>query len=591
MQLKLSYLAWGALVVVALTGCLQNVDLFRVEADPQSGDSAGSPDRSSIALREKPGRQQAAEGYILTESGATPLYTLRDEYQVAPDGESWAFTLTLMDRPLTIVIYGDDGRIAATRSVAGPVFGGIPGGEFGVVSAKIDTMIVVSIPGSINIRAFQIIDDNPGASAEPRLRLVAVSTASPPGVSRTGVTEYDGLLVIGRDSQAGAWRHEEGGSVSWSVLLTADSRSISAPVDVTYRYAPVVDDRVEQPIVVPSVQLMVGTEEFELDVRPGVNRVVVYPEISDPRATEVTVISAVEGFEVVSIAAVGAGETFAPLPADLGTVFEYPVASWRDEQFELFRWTLFPEILVMDTLDYHVQSRFFKRLAFFVEKEGFRGQILSDAELVRWHGYNAHNYSGEGLSAFFNAAEGTGVDLTEQELLLRGILEREGIISRSAGRFEPGSGGIISISQESWRPAGLRHLLLTHEAYHGVYYAEAGYAEQIGELWRSLNDDERRYWGLFLDAMQYDVTDAYLVRNEFHAYLLQQPAAFAPWYFEEFSADRLRGWKPHEAEWLNGFLAENEGAFMRQALAANDILFSLTGLIGGDVFCLEAAIP
>ncbi|MEE8441718.1 MAG: hypothetical protein V3S41_08360, partial [Spirochaetia bacterium] len=109
-----------------------------------------------------------------------------------------------------------------------------------------------------------------------------------------------------------------------------------------------------------------------------------------------------------------------------------------------------------------------------------------------------------------------------------------------------------------------------------------------GGLWRSLSDDERRYWRLLLDGMQYDIADAYLVENEFHAYLLQQPTKFTAWYFEAQSAERLRGWKPDETVWLNRFLNENDGAFLLQAVAANDILFSLTGLVGGDVFCLKS---
>ena len=238
-----------------------------------------------------------------------------------------------------------------------------------------------------------------------------------------------------------------------------------------------------------------------------------------------------------------------------------------------------------------MQSRFFTRLAFFVEKEGFRGQILSDAELTGAHGYNAHNYDGSGLAAFFNEVQRAGVELTGEEVLLRRIVEHEEIIIRQDGRFEPGTGGILSISQESWQIPGLREFLLTHEACHGVYYADSEYVEQIGELWRSLSDDERRYWHLFLDGMQYDVADAFLVVNEFHAYLLQQPTEFAPWYFESRSADRLRSWKPQETAWLNRFLIDNDGTFLRQAAAANDILFSLTGLVGGDVFCLESTTP
>jgi len=522
----------------------------------------------------------------LSESRSTPLYTLREDYPVHSAGESWAFTLTNMDRPLAVVIYGDDDSVVATRNLSMSA------------SGTIDVVAIVSIPGSIQVRSFRIVDDGTSldggettTTIPATARLVGVSTSPPSGASPLGVTESDGFLVVGHGSGAGTWRGGEDGSVSWSVFPDAESWSLSAPVEITYRYDPIRPGTPGDPRLVPSVDLNVGRQVFNLKLRPGQNRVVVYPEIYDARASEITVRSEVDGFTVLSIVPAEAEDTPTPLPADLGTVLSYDPVLWRTDEFELFRWTLFPGILVMDTRNYAVQSRFFKRLAFFAEKEGFRGQILSDDELSGWHGYNAHNYSGEGLAAFFNAAQDAGVQLTAEENLLRRIVEHEGIVLRSGGRFEPGPGGILSISQESLRTPGLRRLLLTHEAYHGVYYADAAYVDQISELWQSLSDDERRFWRLFLDGMQYAVGDPSLVQNEFHAYLLQQPVLSARWYFEEHSADRLRSWKPQEAAWLNRFLTENGGTFGRQASAANEILHSLTGLTGGNVFCLELTTP
>jgi hypothetical protein len=608
MQPGSSHLWWAALVVVALTGCHQEVHLFRLESGSTAGDSTGSPASASIGLREKPAQDDAAEGHILAEDGSTPLYTLRETHRVAPDGESWAFTLTGLDRPLSIVIYGGDGQIVARRRVAGAVAGAT------------DAVIVVRIPGSAEVTAFQIVDDGGAADdaaaddaaadrpAAGSVRLVAVAMAPPAGAALSGATQPDGVLVIGSDGQAGAWRNEVAGALVWSVLPESDTWGPGAPVEIGYRYEPesrdtgapgpigsvVVADVPGAVFTAPSVELTVGSQAFVLKVRPGRNRVVIYPEVYGALVTDVTVRSAVvDGFEVERIAPMSAGpgagpaEAPSPLPADLGTIFEYPNELWRSEQFEVFRWTLFPQILVMDIRDYELQSNFFKRLAFFVEKEGFRGQVLSDAELSGRHGYNAHNYNGAGLAAFFNEAEGRAIQLTDEEVLLCGLLEREGIIVKTGGRFEAGRGGILSISQESWRTPGLRELLLTHEAYHGVYFASTEYVAQIHELWQSLSDDERRYWALLLDGMQYDITDEYLVENEFHAYLLQQPPEYARWYFEMRSADRLRFWKPGEVSWLNRFLIENEGSFLRQARSANAILFSLTGLVGGDVYCLE----
>ncbi|MEE8440911.1 MAG: hypothetical protein V3S41_04250, partial [Spirochaetia bacterium] len=184
MHLKLPHSGWVALAVLALTGCHQGVNLFQVEAGSRSEASGGLPNQVSLSLREKPPQQETAEGYILTESRSTPLYTLRATYLVPPGGESWAFTLSNMDRPLTVVIYADDGRAVATRSIARPDSGPDPG--------AIDIVIVVSIPGSIGIRSFQIVDDGPVNPATiDTVRLIGVSTEPPSGASQAGATEID----------------------------------------------------------------------------------------------------------------------------------------------------------------------------------------------------------------------------------------------------------------------------------------------------------------------------------------------------------------------------------------------------------------
>ena len=78
----------------------------------------------------------------------------------------------------------------------------------------------------------------------------------------------------------------------------------------------------------------------------------------------------------------GAGEAattlpgpLTPLPVDPGLVLLYDPAQWRSTRYELFSWSRFPEVLIFDTADYEIQSRFFKRLAFYVEKRGFRGRL------------------------------------------------------------------------------------------------------------------------------------------------------------------------------------------------------------------------
>jgi hypothetical protein len=338
--------------------------------------------------------------------------------------------------------------------------------------------------------------------------------------------------------------------------------------------------------VLSTVRLETPDSAFEMRVRPGRHDVILYPDAEEVTAGRVVVRSAIPGLSITGIAPpepYAAGE---PLPADLGTILRYPTALWRSPDHELFRWTLYPQVLVIDTSDYATQARFFKRLAFFVEKEDFRGQLLTDEELAGRHGYNAHNYNGEGLAAFFTRAASTAFALTSEEELLREIVLAEGIIVRDGAGYAPGRGGILSVSQESKGFPGLRELLVTHEAYHGVYYGNAEYVSSIESLWDSLTQDEQRFWLLLLDGMQYDTGDDYLITNEFQAYLLQQPVRSASWYFEVRSAGRLRRWKPAEASWIDAFLASSGDTFREQAERANALLFEHAGLVAGDVLCL-----
>ncbi|MDR2370060.1 MAG: hypothetical protein LBD71_01155, partial [Treponema sp.] len=81
-----------------------------------------------------------------------------------------------------------------------------------------------------------------------------------------------------------------------------------------------------------------------------------------------------------------------PVSADPAVILAYPQEAWRDARYEIFRWEAFPSILVFDTADYGVQDRLLKRLAFFVEKAGFRGRLAPDSEIAGLHGWNAHDY-------------------------------------------------------------------------------------------------------------------------------------------------------------------------------------------------------
>ncbi|HTX73506.1 MAG TPA: hypothetical protein VMC79_11820 [Rectinemataceae bacterium] len=198
-------------------------------------------------------------------------------------------------------------------------------------------------------------------------------------------------------------------------------------------------------------------------------------------------------------------------------------------EFSLYRWDRFPTILIFDTADFEAQNRLFSRLAFYLEKGGFRGQLLDDVQLEGKHGWNAHDYGAAGLAAFFNAASARGFRLDPEEILLKRIALREGILLPAGSLVSAGKGGVLSISRSS----GLyeRRLLLAHESYHGIFFASPEYEQFCETVWQAASPDERTFIRLLLWALGYDSSDHYLTVNEFQAYLLQQPSSMAAAYF------------------------------------------------------------
>jgi hypothetical protein len=267
------------------------------------------------------------------------------------------------------------------------------------------------------------------------------------------------------------------------------------------------------------------------------------------------------------------GPAMEQLPADPAAVLHYDPRWWRQPDYELFAWERFPGLLILDTADYAVQDRFFKRLAFFVEKEGYRGRLVTEQEVRGLHGYNAHDYRAEDLERFFAAADGQGFALNREEELLRAILAANGILG--------GQGAVLSISRES--SGVLRDLLLTHEAFHGLFFTLPRYREACQAVWADLSGPERRFWSLFLDWGSYDYRDAYLAANEMQAYLFQQPRAELNFYFRHLTAGRLARAFPREAPWLREFLESGGGGFEAAFDRLAPALRREAGLQGGRV--------
>ncbi|MDR0539799.1 MAG: hypothetical protein LBG74_04760 [Spirochaetaceae bacterium] len=250
-----------------------------------------------------------------------------------------------------------------------------------------------------------------------------------------------------------------------------------------------------------------------------------------------------------------------PRTADPYFVLTFPQVSWRDERYEVFRWESFPSILIFDTASYEIQDRIFKRLAFFAEKKGYRGKLTSDAELASMHGWNAHDYNTQTLTAFYNLAGQLHFPITREEQELREILLANGIIRQLAdGTYSEGEGAVISISRES--NDYLRLMFMAHEGFHGIYFIDENFRAFTAERWNNLNRTAKRFIVSYFDYQQYDINDTYLLVNEFMAYVMQQSAGAAAEYFGKTIAERIEA-----SDWRRTVLPAKDAAGVWPALA------------------------
>lgn len=290
-----------------------------------------------------------------------------------------------------------------------------------------------------------------------------------------------------------------------------------------------------------------------------------------------------EGLDFIeSIIAISSSEEKA-IASDIGMILDWPLDSWRRKDFELFRWSIFPEVLFFDFADYKIQDSFLTRLAYFVEKNGYKGTFVDDDFILNNHGYNAHDYKAYDLARFFSKAKSSGILLNDNELLLRDILLENGIIILLPdGSFEEGRGSIISISRES--SPYLRRQLVAHECWHGIYFMNEDFRNYVKNLYEKFNpvalDFLKSYWHT-APGLGYDLNDEYLMKNEFMAYLLQlSPEATGKYFVTRSYWTHMRQFSE-----LKSYVQQTEGMdFQQAAFALSNYVYDKWGLYGGRAF-------
>lgn len=224
-----------------------------------------------------------------------------------------------------------------------------------------------------------------------------------------------------------------------------------------------------------------------------------------------------------------------PIKTDPGLITGWPQENWRFPEYELFEWDRNPNVLFFDTKNYSVQSKFFGRIAFFIEKEGYKGKLLTNEELEGKHDYNAHDYSAESFEKFFNKAFRLNFRLNPEEELLLEILVRNNILERTTDPLNPyisKGGAVLSISRQI--PYYNRVSLLAHEGWHTLYFIDPDFRDYVSVVYNIFDPSSKQFLTDYFKSqpsLGYDTNDEYLMQNEFMAYILQHKEGQAGEYF------------------------------------------------------------
>ncbi|MCL1992617.1 MAG: hypothetical protein FWG66_06700 [Spirochaetes bacterium] len=332
-----------------------------------------------------------------------------------------------------------------------------------------------------------------------------------------------------------------------------------------------------------------------LEIPPVFNAVGIQPlvQIVHPSAAPVAALPAAASPAPMAAAVAFTAPRLAPhdVPSPIAAtpqaMLNWPQDTWRNSNFELFRWDRFPSILLIDTLNYRVQEHFVKRLAFFVEKRGFRGRLSYDWEIDGLHGWNAHDYRAYDLARFFDLARSIDFPLLEEERILERILLNEGVIIDTGAGIVAGEGAILSISREA--PSWLRPLFMVHEAFHGLFFIDEDFQAFTRYRWNNFDPQAQAFIIAYLEWMEYDTSCDFLLMKEFSGYILQQSVAQAARYFGETLPSRIQNLAPYnlsvpprcEVTGTWPLLAET---FTAEAQAFSDYVNARWGFAAGRVW-------
>lgn len=283
-------------------------------------------------------------------------------------------------------------------------------------------------------------------------------------------------------------------------------------------------------------------------------------------------------------------KVLSPVKIDPGLILNYNLKDWRCYEYEIFEWDRIPGILFFDIRNYAIQDKFFSRLAYYVEKEGFKGTLLTNEQLDGKHGYNAHDYSSDSLASFFNKAADDHFILNEEELLLKEILIKNKLLEYEGDglHVKPLEGGLVSLSRETkdWS----RKNLLAHEGFHTLFFKDAEFRNFVAAVYGTCDYKSLEFVHDYFKSqpsLGYDQNDEYLMHNEFMAYLMQSPMnGVADYFVHQANRGSVIAYTPE----LCAYIRQTKASGLEDAAAAiNDFIFDKYGVVAGSIALVRRA--